>query len=96
MPSPKITSAMELEELVRQTGGLPFFPCSIPNFSIKEFTPSRYWFVEGVAGPWEWRMELVRRGVVAYGKLFSKKTGLVSREQQRMTPLRTGGMNASR
>ncbi len=42
MPNPKITSAMELEELVRQTGGLPFFPCSIPNFSIKEFTPSRY------------------------------------------------------
>ena len=41
-------------------------------------------------------VELARRGVVAYGKLFSKKTGLVSREQQRMTPLRTGGMNASR
>lgn len=26
-------------------------------------------------------MELVRRGVMAYGKLFSKKAGLVSRER---------------
>ena len=80
MPKLKITSAMELEALVQQMGFLPFFPCSIPNFSIEEFTPSRYWFVEGVEGPWEWRMELARRHVVAYGKLFSKKAGLVSRE----------------
>lgn len=80
MPKPKITSAMELEALVQQMGFLPFFPCSIPNFSIETFTPSRYWFVEGVDGPWEWRMELARRGVVAYGKLFSRKAGLVSRE----------------
>jgi len=71
---------MELEALVRQIGFLPFFTCSVPHFSVEEFTPSRYWFVEGVDGPWEWRMDLARRGVVAYGKLFSKKAGLVSRE----------------
>ncbi len=80
MLKPEITSAMELEALVQQMGFLPFFLCPLPNFSIEEFTPSRYWFVEGVEGPWEWRMELARRGVVAYGKLFSKKAGLVSRE----------------
>ena len=80
MLKPEITSAMELEALVQQMGFLSFFLCPLPNFSIEEFTPSRYWFVEGVEGPWEWRMELARRGVVAYGKLFSKKAGLVSRE----------------
>ena len=80
MLKPKITSAMELEALVLEMGFLPFFRCSISNFSIEEFTPSRYWFVDGVDGPWEWRMELARRGVVAYGKLFSKKAGLVSRD----------------
>ena len=80
MPQPEIHSAIELETLVQQTGFLPFFSCTIPNFSIEEFTPSRYWFVDGVDGPWEWRMELSRRGVVAYGKLFAKKAGLVSRE----------------
>lgn len=80
MPQPRIHNAMELEVLVQQMGFLPFFSCAIPNFSIEEFTPSRYWFVEGVEGPWEWRMELARRGVAAYGKLFAKKAGLVSRE----------------
>ena len=80
MPHPRIHNAMELEALVQQIGFLPFFSCAIPNFSIEEFTPSRYWFVEGVEGPWEWRMELACRGVVAYGKLFAKKAGLVSRE----------------
>ena len=57
-----------------------FFACSVPNFSIGEFTLSRYWFAEGVDGPWDWRMEVARRGVVAYGKLFPRKAGLVSRE----------------
>lgn len=80
MPQPKIHSAIELEALVQQMGFLPFFTCAVPDFSIEEFTPSRYWFVNGVDGPWEWRMELARRGVVAYGKLFAKKAGLVSRE----------------
>ncbi len=79
MPQPKIHNAMELEALVQQMGFLPFFACSVPHFSIEEFTPSRYWFAEGVNGPWEWRMEAARRGVVAYGKLFSGKAGLVSR-----------------
>ena len=80
MRKPQIRNAMEQEALVQQMGFLPFFSCFIPDFSIEDFTPSRYWFVEGVDGPWEWRMELARRGVVAYGKLFSKKAGLVSRE----------------
>ena len=80
MSKPRIHSAMEMEALVQRMGFLPFFACSVPNFSVEEFTPSRYWFVEGADGPWEWRMEVARRGVVAYGKLFSKKAGLVSRE----------------
>ena len=55
MPQPKIHNATELETLVQQMGFLPFFSCGVPNFSIEEFTPSRYWFVDGVEGPWEWR-----------------------------------------
>lgn len=80
MPQTKIHNAIELKALVHQMGFLPFFACAGPNFSIEEFAPSRCWFVDGVDGLWEWRMELVRRGVVAYGKLFAKKAGLVSRE----------------
>lgn len=74
MLKPKITSAMELEALVQQMGFLPFFRCSIPNFSIEEFTPSRYWFAASVDGPWEWRMELARRGA---GRMFSQKAGQI-------------------
>ena len=80
MSTPKLHSAGELEQLVQDWGLLPFFRCGIPGFSVEECTPARYWFVEGVDGPWEWRMEAARRGVVAYGKLFRKKAGLVSRE----------------
>ena len=80
MPQRVVRNAIELENLVQKIGFLPFFAHSIPRFSVEEFTPSRYWFVDGVEGPWEWRMELARRGVVAYGKLFSKKAGLASRE----------------
>lgn len=80
MSGPRIHNAMELEALVQQMGFLPFFACSVSNFSIEEFTPSHYWFVEGVDGPWEWRMEVACQGMVTYSKLFSKKTGLVSWE----------------
>lgn len=51
MPKPKITSAMELEALVQQMGFLPFFLYPIPNCSIEEFTPSRYWLAVGMDGP---------------------------------------------
>lgn len=75
----KITSWQELEQAARDYGFLPFWDCGV-GLSIQELTPGRYWFAEGTDGPWEWRMEVARRGVVAYGKLFDKKAGLVSRE----------------
>ena len=80
MSKPMIHNADELEALAQRMGLLPFFSCGIPGFSIEDFTPSRFWFAEGVDGPWEWRMDVARRGVVAYGKLFHNKAGLVSRE----------------
>ena len=80
MPPPRIHNALELEALVQRMGFLPFFAGAVSQFSVEEFTPSQYWFVDGVEGPWEWRMEAARRGVVAYGKLFAGKAGLVSRE----------------
>ena len=79
MSNPTIHNAGELEALALERGLLPFFACGVPDCSIEDFTPSRYWFAEGVDGPWEWRMEVARRGMAAYGKLFNKKAGLVSR-----------------
>lgn len=79
MSNPTIHNANELEALALERGLLPFFACDVPNCTIEDFTPSRFWFSEGVDGPWEWRMEVARRGMAAYGKLFNKKAGLVSR-----------------
>lgn len=75
----KITSWEDLEQAALDYGLLPFWDCGV-GLSIQELTPGRYWFAEGVDGPWEWRMEVARRGIVAYGKLFDKKAGMVSRE----------------
>lgn len=75
----KITSWKDLEQAALDYGLLPFWGCGV-GLSIQEFTPGRYWFAEGVDGPWEWRMEVARRGIVAYGKLFDKKAGMVSRD----------------
>lgn len=75
----KITSWTTLERAAEDYGLLPFFDCGA-GLSVQELTPERYWFAGEVEGPWEWRMEVARRGTVAYGKLFNKKAGLVSRE----------------
>lgn len=80
MSNSMIHNADELESLAQHMGLLPFFACGIPGFSVEDFTPGRFWFKKGVVGPWEWRMDVARRGMVAYGKLFHNKAGLVSRE----------------
>lgn len=78
MKYPKLHNADELERAALDYGLLPFFDCGLP-LSIQAMTPERYWFTQE-PGPWEWRMEVARRGNAAYGKFFNKKAGLVSRE----------------
>ena len=73
-----IRSAKELSELVQEIGFLPFFPHEISGYSLKEYTPSNLWFVEGVEGPWEWREQVAAEGKIAYAKLFRGKAGFVS------------------
>lgn len=79
MSAPMLHNARELEQLAETWGMLPFFACGAAGFSIQDHTPASLWFAEGVDGPWEWRMDVARSGRVAYGKLFAKKAGLVSR-----------------
>lgn len=76
----ELTDANSLERAADRYGLLPFFYCGMPGFSVEELTPSRYWFAGDVDGPWEWRMEVARRGSVAYGKLFAGKAGFCSQE----------------
>ena len=75
-----IENAAGLERAAELYGLLPFFDSGVPGFSVEAMTPPRYWFAGDVDGPWEWRMEVARRGKVAYGKLFAGKAGFCSRE----------------
>lgn len=75
-----IENAAGLERAAELYGLLPFFDSCVPGFSVEDMTPPRYWFAGDVDGPWEWRMEVARRGKVAYGKLFAGKAGFCSRK----------------
>lgn len=55
------------------------FHSNIAGFSVEECTPSQYWFVDGVEGPWEWREKIAAEGNIAYAKLFNKKAGFVNK-----------------
>lgn len=68
----QIYSAQTMEQAVREAGIIPFFPCAIPGYSIQELTKPGFWFgdEEGTLGPWDWKIECVRSGDIAYGKFL--------------------------
>lgn len=75
---PPLRTAKDLINAVNSLGVLPFFKNNVPGFSVAEHTPREIWFVEGVEGPWEWKGETVRAGLM-YAKLFRGKAVWVSR-----------------
>lgn len=77
----RIKSPEELTELVNQIGFLPLFKNHIPGFSVEEMTAGDYWWSGNLQeDPWEWRGILAEQGKVAYGKLFGKKAGFISKD----------------
>lgn len=66
--------------LIDEVGFLPLFGNGIPGFSVEEHTAtSAWWSGNPKKDPWYWREELAAEGRVAYGKLFGKKAGFISR-----------------
>ena len=72
---PTISNKEQLRSTVASLGFLPFFPCGIEGFSLREHVDPAVWFVEGVDGPWEWKAE-----VGVYGKLFRGKAVFMTPE----------------
>lgn len=68
----RIDNAQAMERAIREVGFVPFFRNRIPGFSIQEMTPKEYWFdgEEGILGPWDWKIECVQSGDIAYGKFL--------------------------
>ncbi|MDO4355061.1 MAG: hypothetical protein Q4E13_00960, partial [Clostridia bacterium] len=69
----------DLEGLIRYTGFLPLFRCSIPGFSVEENCDPSVWFSDA-AGPWEWRGQIARENEIFYGKFAEKKAVFVHRD----------------
>ncbi len=66
---------------VRQLGVVPLFRCGVHGWSIEEQTAPGFWFTEGdELGPWDWKVEVVREGDIAYGKFLGGKAAFATRE----------------
>lgn len=72
---PTISTKEQLGSVISELGFLPFFPCGIAGFSLRDHIDPGVWFVEGVDGPWEWKAD-----VSVYGKLFRGKAVFMTPE----------------
>lgn len=67
-----LQSAENLVALVSQLGFIPFFEGAIPGFSVQALCDPVHWFDNEGAdlGPWDWKVDVVGSGEVAYGKFL--------------------------
>lgn len=76
-----ITSAEEMIGAIRYFGIIPFFKGTVPGWSIEELTSPDYWFYSSEElGPWDWKVEAVREGDIAYGKFLGGKAAFATVE----------------
>ena len=68
--TPEVKSPETMLELIRAYRLIPFFRNAIPGYSIEEHTAPDAWFTEENLGPWDWKIECVRSGEIAYGKFL--------------------------
>jgi hypothetical protein len=77
---PRFSSREQLCVLIEEVGFMPLFSGVIPGFSVQELSQGcRWWSEDPENDPWEWRKIISAEGKIAYGKLFSKKAGYISR-----------------
>ena len=68
----RVVNAESMLRAIREMGIVPFFENAIPGYSIEEMTPPEFWF-DGdtdTLGPWDWKVDCVQSGDVAYGKFL--------------------------
>ena len=73
---------------IRRYGVIPFFKGTLPGFSIEELTAPGCWFTDseefgGTLGPWDWKIDCVREGDIAYGKFLGGKAAFATVEYYR-------------
>ena len=69
-------------EAVHRFGIIPFFKGAVSGWSIEELTAPGCWFDDGpdsvVLGPWDWKIDVVREGNIAYGKFLGGKAAFAT------------------
>ena len=67
----KIVSPESMVAAIREAGIIPFFKGPVPGFSVEEMTPPEHWFDSSEElGPWDWKIDAVQSGDIAYGKFL--------------------------
>lgn len=85
-PARPIHSPEALIAEIRRYGVLPFFKCGVPGWSVEERTAPGCWIFEddeAVLGPWDWKIDAVREGDIAYGKFLGGKAAFATVEWYR-------------
>lgn len=82
-----IDSVETMSAAIRQIGIVPFVRNTVPGWSIQELTAPGCWFMdddaEGVLGPWDWKIEVIAEGDIAYGKFIRNKAAFATVEWYR-------------
>lgn len=82
-----IDSHESMSAAIRKVGIIPFVRSSIPGWSVEELTAKGAWFwdddAEGVLGPWDWKIEVIAEGDIAYGKFIRNKAAFATVEYYR-------------
>lgn len=74
-----IDSPERMIETIRSFGVIPFFKNAIPGWSIEDLTDPGCWFTSSEElGPWDWKIEAVREGDIAYGKFLEGKAAFAT------------------
>ena len=78
----RLESAESMVSAIRELGIVPFFKSPAPGYSIQEMTTPDHWFDSSDdLGPWDWKIEAVQSGDIAYGKfLCGGKAGFATVE----------------
>ena len=83
-----IDSPERMIAAIRRHGIIPFFKGTLPGFSIEDLTAPGCWFTDseefgGTLGPWDWKIDCVREGDIAYGKFLGGKAAFATVEYYR-------------
>ena len=82
--TPVVLNQEGMLSLIKEYQLIPFFVNPVPGYSIEEHTPLEQWFSEENLGPWDWKIECVQSGDIAYGKfLYGGKAAFATVEVYR-------------